>query len=302
MILTLGDSVTWGQGLLDEHKFDRIYAAGRQLSRIAHSGAIIGTADDSSTQHEYPEVPVSFPSVWQQVRSVSDWSDVDLVLVNGGINDVSLTRILDPTIVPNEITKLTQQYCGSATTALLRELSSHLVKPTAHVALVGYYPILSSRSSFENEQQPRKLMEMHQVPIASVDSAIPIDIASLVPGMVSNCLAFWHSTTDSLKGAVDAVNNDLGRNVCFYVDTGFTEANALWGQDCLLWELSPELEAEDEVEVKELRRRACEALYGDLVHLPEWGNWYQCCRASVGHPNIRGAAMIASAIAQALSS
>jgi len=81
MILTLGDSVAWGQGLLDEHKFDRIYAAGRPLARIAHSGAILGAAGDNSTQHEYPEVPVAFPSVWQQMHSVSNWPDVDLALV-----------------------------------------------------------------------------------------------------------------------------------------------------------------------------------------------------------------------------
>jgi len=301
MILTLGDSVAWGQGLLDEHKFDRIYAAGRPLARIAHSGAILGAAGDNSTQHEYPEVPVAFPSVWQQMHSVSNWPDVDLVLINGGINDVSLTRILDPAIDPDVIAVLTQQYCGGAMTALLGELCSHLVKPAARAALVGYYPILSSASDFENERQPRKLMEMHRVPSTPPSSAISVDIARLVPGMVSNCLAFWHSSTESLKGAVGAVNRDLGREVCVYVDTGFTEANALWGPDCLLWELSPQLEAEDEADVKELRRRACDALYGDLVHLPEWGNWLLCCRASVGHPNIRGAARLASAIRQAVS-
>lgn len=57
MILTLGDSVTWGQGLLDEYKLDRVFAEGRPLTRLAHSAAILGSEKDTSNQREHPEVP-----------------------------------------------------------------------------------------------------------------------------------------------------------------------------------------------------------------------------------------------------
>lgn len=64
MFLTLGDSVCWGQGLLEEHKFDAIFAASRGLpfTRVAHSGAVIGAPSDSLPHVETGEVPVSFPS------------------------------------------------------------------------------------------------------------------------------------------------------------------------------------------------------------------------------------------------
>ena len=83
MILTLGDSVTWGQGLLDAHKFDRLFASDRPLSRLAHSGAVVGSEIDTSTQKLHPEIPVPYPSNWQQLGSVIDWSEVEAVIING---------------------------------------------------------------------------------------------------------------------------------------------------------------------------------------------------------------------------
>jgi hypothetical protein len=44
MILTMGDSVCWGQGLKEELKLDFLYAnsQGLPFARVAHSGAVIG--------------------------------------------------------------------------------------------------------------------------------------------------------------------------------------------------------------------------------------------------------------------
>jgi lysophospholipase L1-like esterase len=299
MVLTFGDSVTWGQGLLDVHKFDRLYAGDALLPRSAHSGAIIGSSADNSKQKEYPEVPVPYPSAWQQVAAVEDWTDVDMTIINGGINDVSLTRILNPVVPADHIGGLTQQFCLSEMTKLLTSLTAHLTKPGARVAVIGYYPILSEQSSFENEKQPRWLMESHGVATSSTVTGQTLDIATLVPRVVENCITFWKVSTESLKSAVDAVNAGPGPAKCLFIDTGFDEANALWGPNSLLWELSPSLDPEDEV--TELRSRACDALYGDLVHLPEWGQWAACNHASVGHPNVQGAAQIAMRLTGLLS-
>ena len=293
MILTLGDSVTWGQGLDDEHKFDRIYASGNPLSRIAHSGAVIGSEKDTSTQKEYPEIPVPYPSVWQQVQSVADWSDVEVVILNGGINDVSLPRILNPWIRADQINQLTKQFCAAEMADLLGNLAQRL-NAGARILVVGYYPILSNSSNPGDEKQVRMLMEMHGVATSSVAMQTTLDIDTILPRIIENSLAFWKTSTESLTEAVDQTNHSSGRAVCAFVDPGFSETNALWAPDPLLWELSPELDAEDEVKI--LRDRACADSYGDLVHLPEWGQWFICCRASVGHPNVRGAAQIAAAL------
>lgn len=299
MVLTLGDSVTWGQGLLDVHKFDRIYAGELLLPRIAHSGAILGAASDTSGQREYPEIPVPYPSVWQQMASVPDWTDVDVVIVNGGINDVSLTRILNPWIKEDQIVDLTTQFCHTEMARLLSALAPKLGKPGARIVVLGYYPILSDQTNFENDNQPRLVMEMNGVTTSSVAMEKTFEVSALVPQIVANCTAFWRTSAQGLQAAVNDANTGFGRAICLFLDPGFNEANALWSPDPLLWELSPTLDPEDEV--TELRDRACDALYGDLAHAAQWGQWYVCDRASVGHPNVKGAAKIALALATALA-
>jgi len=58
LLVVLGDSVTWGQGHLDQNKFVNVVAGRRQLTvrMHAHSGATIGVGD----MHEgacRPEAP-----------------------------------------------------------------------------------------------------------------------------------------------------------------------------------------------------------------------------------------------------
>jgi len=69
----------------------------------------------------------------------------------------------------------------------------------------------------------------------------------------------------------------------------------MWALQSLLWELTPLLLPENEV--SNSLGNACEAFYGDLVHLPQW---IQCARASAGHPTVEGAARIAAALSAAL--
>jgi lysophospholipase L1-like esterase len=297
MIVTMGDSVTWGQGLLDIHKFDRLFAAGRELTRIAHSGATIGAQTDNSTEKVYPEVPVAHPSVWQQVLGFQDWADVDVVILNGGINDVSLTRILNPLVPATQITQLTTQFCQEGMKALLETAVGKLVKPEAKIAVVGYYPILSGESFFENENQPRMLMELHGVATSSVALGTTFSVEGLIPAIEANCLAFWKTSDTALQAAVDAANENARRDACVFVQAPFTEENSMWAKHPLLWELSPLLDAEDEAEIKTLRDRACTELYGDVVDALQWA---KCDRASVGHPNVEGAAKIAAALTAAV--
>jgi lysophospholipase L1-like esterase len=101
-IVTLGDSVTWGQGLPEAQKFDSMvrdalghrFPGGVSLQRFAHSGAVIA-ANPVTGNSANGEVPVSRPTIVEQCDGFSDSPDtVDLVLVNGGINDVGVTKIL----------------------------------------------------------------------------------------------------------------------------------------------------------------------------------------------------------------
>ncbi len=296
MILTVGDSVGWGQGLKKEHKFNFIFAQakGLTLTSVAHSGAVIGTSKDSETEIEQGEIPVSWPSLWQQVLAQEDWSQVQIVLLNGGAMMSAFTRILEsggPDDFDGRASESVLQ-CGNA-----RSADGNCWKvdpPNARIAVVGYYPIFSNQSG-ATEMQFKSLLELHGVTSSSVIAEDTFSLDSLIPNVVDNCLTFWNKSNDALQTAVDAVNGKLGRNVCRFVKLPFTEANALWAPQSLLWELTPFLLPEDEV--SDLRGNECEILYGDVVHIPRW---IQCVRASVGHPNLEGAVRIAEALSASL--
>src|SRR3954471_9857093 len=112
-MLILGTSVIWGQGL---HERDKIHTCVKQLLEergifdpdtrvimLAHSGATIGYNDDDTVDSTvqpriHPEVPTFYPTMLQQLDEFDTLpdapspDDIDLVLVEGGINDVSLVR------------------------------------------------------------------------------------------------------------------------------------------------------------------------------------------------------------------
>src|SRR5258708_26456358 len=98
-LLILGDSVTWGQGLLPVHKISTIVATQINASpkMLAHSGATIGIGDSNFDVMPSPEVPNSYPTIIEQVdKFIGDQADVQWILMNGGINDVDIRSILNP--------------------------------------------------------------------------------------------------------------------------------------------------------------------------------------------------------------
>lgn len=297
MLLTFGDSVAWGQGLLEEHKFDDLFADQRGLQRLprkAHSGAIIGAPTDASIVVEDGEIPVSAPSIWQQILAPRDWSQVDIVLLDGGINDVSLTRILNPLLSETQIKTLTDQFCMHNMQGLLEKLAT-LVSVGTRIGVVGYYPILSDQSD-PGDEELRALLELHGVAATPTMASAKLSIHDVVPTIVANCLMFWNESNVALQTAVDGANQTAKRNCARFVELPFSEENALWAQDPLLWELkAPLLAPEDEVSSS--RGATCKAVFGGLLQLPKL---LQCERASVGHPNVKGAATIADTLLGAL--
>src|SRR4051794_20971459 len=80
-LLALGDSVVWGQGLKEIHKFDRqiasVLARGGQevqLASLARSGAIIDLEAAAPTNHTaflFGELPRTLPSILGELAVAS---------------------------------------------------------------------------------------------------------------------------------------------------------------------------------------------------------------------------------------
>ncbi len=159
-LLVLGDSISWGQGLKDEHKAWYLIKSwlrqttGREVRETveAHSGALIGSPEDSrgnSSTEVDGELSRAYPTVNGQldiaVKAFGDPSQVDLVLLNGCINDLDSRRLLNAANTPDKIRELAQEKCGPPMETLLMRITTAF--PKANVIVTGYYPILSEKTA-----------------------------------------------------------------------------------------------------------------------------------------------------------
>jgi len=113
LLLALGDSIVWGQGLLTTDKFCSKVAnsLNLQLQNRGHSGATVmcgSGPDDPITAPDYVsppsgdaaatgEIPRSKPTIIEQAASFDgDPDEVRLILVDGGINDVNINNSVNP--------------------------------------------------------------------------------------------------------------------------------------------------------------------------------------------------------------
>lgn len=303
----LGDSVAWGQGLLLEHKYSTMVAAalGQPPGNVgveAHSGAVIGIGQDLNGTSRDPEVPAPAPKIVDQAGNFDDPGDIDVVIMDGGINDVDIMRIFNPLTPVATIQDLTYTFCYYDMLALLGRAVSRFTKPTCRFVIHGYYPILSFQSRlFENLAGTDSLAKF--LSVFAPDFPLIFDRSVVVESLIEHAQQFYSCSQASLAKAVaDArVRYDPGfaiplANRMAFVGSGFTDANALFTGTPLLWGFQgPNLDPEDEV----IRQRgsSCACKYGEPWDL---ANRVICEHASVGHPNVAGAEMYAEAIVTAL--
>ena len=293
-IVVLGDSVAWGQGLTEEQKFYSLVGtklangSPPQLTVLAHSGAIIGVGVEKNIAPASGEVPASYPTILQQCQAVTtDPQQVDLVLLNGGINDVDVHFILNPLTDPGDLRDLIVQYCYRDTSLLLLEVARKFSNPKTRIVFTCYFPILSQQSEFK--LLPAYLL-LHGITVPPF--LVPVsDLAFGRP--VANCRQFWTESTAQFEKAIAEVNAGLGGEPrLFLARAPFEDENAALAPKAWLWGINWDLSVQDPVQNS--RHAACDIYEPDIIQRQ------LCYRASVGHPNIMGAEQFANAICAVL--
>ena len=157
-MLVLGDSILWGQGLREQQKsWYRVKCwlqgtTGRIVDVVmkAHSGAVVERSPGQTQSHISPngEVNLPLPSINEEVDAAvqlyGEGAKVDLVLVDGCINDVDVRNSLNASVTPSVIRERSANSCGPAMARLLRRITSAF--PNAHVIVPGYYRIVSQQT------------------------------------------------------------------------------------------------------------------------------------------------------------
>ncbi|HEX3153232.1 MAG TPA: SGNH/GDSL hydrolase family protein [Candidatus Angelobacter sp.] len=288
-LLVIGDSIIWGQGLAREHKIASILARhlGVELMMLAHSGAKIGIRDSYTVTMPSAEVPCFFPTILQQLQEFKgDPASVEWVLMNGGINDVEVQRVFNPMIPLYELELHIRNYCGRDLLAILQLATQKF--PDARIIVLGYYPVLSHLSRAEGVESLYSLV--HGVKFA------PLFYADLFRNqLVEHCLRFWKLSTGLFRSAVEQVNRAARSKRATFVDSGFSETNAAYAPESLLWECESNDPARAPDEAVGERRMAFELVDGGDLQKN------QVLLSAVGHPNVAGAARMAKQCVRAIA-
>lgn len=297
-IAVLGDSVTWGQGLLHAQKMHTLVAgafgtggAFPATGLVAHSGATIGVATSLRRSAVDGEVPKAHPTVLQQVADYpgAEAAAVDLVILNGGINDVDVRFILNPFTAPDDLEDTTARACGPDLLALLRAAAARF--PAARILVLTYYPILSPLSRFSWGLE--FLTSVGAPPPAALMASPTALFPSIWDRIVDNCRVFHVTSTRAMATAVSQANAEMAGDRFVLVDPGFRDEHAALAPAARLFGINWDLSPQDPVALP--RRHACDLYEADPIRRE------QCYRASAGHPNAMGAQAYAHAVLRALA-
>jgi hypothetical protein len=295
-LVTIGDSVHWGQGLRREHTFSHLVAAALRRSHpglvehmLAHSGAVIGVGAAIDRPSVNGEVPVGQPTIIDQLTGYTESAQEALVvLVNGGINDIDVRNVINPYLPIDALRTLIEEHCYDSMRALLAATLARFPLPATSIVVTPYFPVFSTKST------PFRIPRFMVVQGLQPEPPPTMRVETFFDRIVDRCLVFWRESTDCLQRAVDETNAALTAPRIILVDPGFTEDNAMFAGDPWLWGLNNDLSPQDEV--VDARHGVC-----DLA-IP-WFDGFareQCYRASAGHPNVKGAQRYAEVILQAI--
>jgi lysophospholipase L1-like esterase len=354
-MLVLGDSVMWGQGLEDEHKFSykiREWICAQrnggscqnkddvQIHVEAHSGAVIAqpSGDESKKEEErftridapvkYPgEVNHKYPSVWGQVDLARRYyeansippSEVDLIFVNGGINDMGAPKILLP-FFGGSVTDFARKYCEADMKLLLEKVASTF--PNARIVVPGYFPLVSINTPDNIVAETIGYLFLGKKEKANEKGAIekastkPADEVAPKPSNWLRNLAkrsqqWADASNNAFQAAVKSFNSGgsalplVGKKIpappptasmrALFVVIPFRNENAYAAKEAFLWKLIPrppdvEIECAGKDSLKKLiasdelqTKRPC------MCDQVGKGDDLICLWAGAFHPNVQGA-------------
>lgn len=335
-LLVLGDSISWGQGLRDEHKASYLVKSwlerqtGREVRQTmqAHSGAIIGPSERSvdlvSRDTAFAldgELSRAYPTINDQVdyavRAFGNPARVDLVIVNGCINDLDFRRLLNAANTPGDIKEIAQEKCGLPVEALLTRITRTF--PSAHVIITGYYPILTEKTV--NDLFMRALAKRFYSPLPN---APKMNDKALRARLIEISREWYQISGQLLSAAAHTVDAELtaggSHQRVLFADPGFRTENAFAAKETRLWSFDAtwlrkmlvvftlgrvQLRSNDERQ--SYRANLCKSFFKKPPtetteqQATREDRLMRCRLAAVAHPNRKGAVMYADAIGKLLT-
>jgi len=327
-MLVVGDSLIAGQGLRKEDKFSSltrdwlettVFAAKRKvaLKDHSHSGASIYLSHEERKALEEaptpldnnygPEANISFPSISKQVqiaraeylRDGISPSDVELVMVSGGITNMGVEGVINPFRDSDKLRNDIETYCHEYMGRLLGETAS--LFPKALIAVIGYYPMISPKSS--TGMVYNAILELYRFPgpVKPVMNNILTKqfFKILHAGMTKRSRIWAKGSAEKLSQAVRELNTRLGEDRALFIGSPIDESTCFGTRDSLLWKMAKKGRSEDDL--YDERRLICTEVNHDLKDVDLVFRERFCQLSGIGHPNVEGAAAYAEAIKRSLA-
>jgi GDSL-like Lipase/Acylhydrolase family len=333
-MLVLGDSIMWGQGLNEQHKawYQVKSWLKENTSRDvrenveAHSGALVGVFGNPGVANILSkldgEVSRALPSVNDEIglalKTYADASQVDLVLVDGCINDVDVRNLLNAANSSDDVKRMATEKCGMPMQALLRRVA--LSFPSAHVIVTGYFPIISEKTP--NSLLMNAMARMFYQPGPKPAKQKPKDLRE---NLIAVSRTWYQASNAALGDAVDRVTAELAakgsRQRVLFVEIPFPPEFSFNAPETRLWGFNASflrkllavltlgrvtLKTNDETQRQ--RVASCKDLYQKPANEKpnqKGEREYRrllCRYASLGHPNRMGAEIYSIAIVVQLKS
>jgi len=234
-MLVLGDSIMWGQGLNEQNKISyqvqdwlcRKIQLPVKVWREAHSGAVLkvdpeedAAQSDRKSQAAYVAVPkeglpgeinVGEPIIPDQLdHAVAHFkgSKVDLVLMDGCINDFNFRKFINPTMTEKEIDDRAKEKCYDRMALFLPQVAKHF--PDARIIVTGYYPVFTEKSA---RNLLLRFITGFVIPRKKQKWLFPN--SNLFRELVATSEQFGTSSNKYLRQSVDEANKSAGGRIVF---------------------------------------------------------------------------------------
>jgi lysophospholipase L1-like esterase len=268
------------------------------------------------------EIPSSTPTVLRQIDEfdAGPYRDlpIDLIFVSAGINDVGVTRLLDPLASRTYVREAIDAHCRHHLVALLDRMRVRFIEPNPSclVAVLSYYPMIGPKSLdvpptrellaalLTSPTATRKQANARGIERGAVSLPAEVGVAApperqtaLVRELVGAAARFNELSERAIGLAVDEANRAPFSPNFVHVVPGIDPDRTVFSSDAELWSLRqlPGGQLGPEDEVARARIPICHRLGDDLHDLAKSAT-QQCDIASLGHPNDSGAQQYADAI------
>jgi hypothetical protein len=322
-LLVVGDSLIFGQGLLEK---DKIYTHVAEWLRTsspgapravnlkmkAHSGSTLKFHADEAEAYRKtgrdetffykPEVNVSFPSTWKQLEVAADEykaagrSGAELILLSGCITDITVAKVLDPKGDDDLLRRQAKQFCHDDMVDVLNHAAS--LHPQAAIAVVGYFPMISPQSNdtrlfnswLEARKTGRFLKWMLNNPIMR-----KVYFKKVGNNAMHRARLWFEESNKQLESAVNDFNARSPQPRTVFVKSPLTEENAVEAPNTMLFRMGKHGISEDPMYSE--RKTDCDQALPELKRSTGLDYPLRFCEvAGVGHPNPIGSKKYASAV------